>query len=100
MIKKKENHSEPYIYKNQNKNRISFQIWEWENDIYSLKQFLILGKNNKYKIKCFETKYRAIQRNEITECLKITGFEEIEWLMPSETDYYQPIVIARKKSEI
>lgn len=54
--------------------------------------------DGEWKTKHNKTRYRALLREEFSRMLSQAGFSDIEWLMPSETGYYQPIVTARKKS--
>lgn len=44
----------------------------------------------------FECEYRATRRAEITDLLVASGCSEVNWLFPEETDFYQPIVVAKK----
>jgi len=44
----------------------------------------------------FECGYRATRREEITDLLVASGCSEVNWLFPEETDFYQPIVVAKK----
>jgi hypothetical protein len=34
-------------------------------------------------------------REELTAILRQTGFVEMRWLMPADTGFYQPLVLAR-----
>jgi glycine/sarcosine N-methyltransferase len=40
--------------------------------------------------------YRALPRAELTVALQAAGLADVRWLMPAETGYHQPIVLARK----
>ena len=39
--------------------------------------------------------YRAVLREELTMALRDSGFGQVRWLMPQESGFYQPVVIAR-----
>lgn len=91
--------TEPYYHIDEKGKRISFQTWDWIEDTYTLTQYLIKHKNKFCKIKSFSTKYRAITREEISLKLHANNFSEISWIMPEDSDYYQPIVIAKKLKE-
>jgi hypothetical protein len=41
------------------------------------------------------TTYRALRRAELTAALHAGGFTGVAWLMPAESGYYQPVVVAR-----
>jgi len=42
------------------------------------------------------TQYRAYKRDEVSKIFEEAGFTKIKWLMPNESEYYQPIIIAFK----
>ena len=79
-------------------NRIVFQAWEWQQNtnVYKVSQFIIRNSEGQWQTTCATTEYRAILRRELTNVLEQTGFSQIKWLMPDESGYYQPIVLARK----
>ncbi|MEE2522516.1 hypothetical protein V1639_08870 [Pseudarthrobacter sp. J75] len=41
------------------------------------------------------TRYRALQREKLASLLTAAGYTAVEWLMPGESGYYQPVVLAR-----
>jgi len=43
----------------------------------------------------FVSEYRAVQRNEVSSALQSTGFRDVRWLMPAESGFYQPLIVAR-----
>ncbi|MCY9659679.1 class I SAM-dependent methyltransferase [Paenibacillus chondroitinus] len=97
LVKLKPKATEPRIF-DQGK-RIVFQIWDWEEDsaTYLTNHFIMQEIDGVWKTKHNKTRYRALLREEFSRILTQAGFSSIEWLMPSETGYYQPIVTARKK---
>lgn len=88
-------YSPPYIHKTETGQRVAFQTWTWEGDRYRLIQY-ILEDGDTLQVSKFECEYRATRRAEMTDFLKKYGCREVEWLFPEETDFYQPIVVARK----
>lgn len=74
---------------------MSFQTWQWNNERYSLVQYIIEDEGE-LKISRFECEYRAVLRSELTDLLLSNGFREVEWKFPCETGFYQPIVVAKK----
>ena len=97
IIDEKMTYTEPYIFDQGDRKRIAFQTWDWADDIYTLNQYIIVQRGRNCKTKCFQTKYRAVKRTEITSSLLANSFVDIEWRMPEMTEYYQPLVIARKE---
>jgi glycine/sarcosine N-methyltransferase len=88
----------PYFSDDEHGKRWVFQIWEWEERIYTLTLFIIRKtKRGAWKTSHYSTKYRAVTRAEFSEILARFGFDEIRWRLPEETGFYQPIVEARKK---
>jgi glycine/sarcosine N-methyltransferase len=77
--------------------RIVFQLWDWDDDgrRYAVHQFLIRGENGAYEIKHFETKLRALLRDELIAAVRNAGYEKIRWHKPEDSGYYQPIITAR-----
>ena len=88
-------YSPPYIHKTADGQRVSFQTWNWEDDHYKLIQYIIDDEKT-LGISKFECEYRATRRAEITDLLLASGCSEVKWLFPEETDFYQPIVVAKK----
>ena len=94
MLETKPPYSPPYIHQTEKGQRVSFQTWHWDGDSYLLKQYIIEDEDI-LQIGKFECMYRAARREELTELLLASGCKEVKWLFPEETDFYQPIVIAR-----
>lgn len=95
LLEAKPPYSPPYIHKTDNGKRVSFQTWAWENDNYHLVQYIIEDEET-LKISKFECEYRAVRRGKLTSLFMANRCVEVQWLMPEETGFYQPIVIARK----
>ena len=74
---------------------MSFQTWRWEGECYALTQYIIEDEEAP-QIHKFECCYRATRRKELTELLLANGCSAVQWLMPEESGFYQPIVVARK----
>jgi len=79
--------------------RISFQIWDWAEDrrSYTLNHFLLRQRQNEWQTDLLTTKCRVLQQEELTAILHAAGFFDIDWHLPAESGFYQPIVTARKK---
>ncbi|WP_426671548.1 class I SAM-dependent DNA methyltransferase [Mucilaginibacter sp. McL0603] len=75
----------------------TFQTWEWlENNIYTLNHYVIKGAPDNFTTGLRKVQYRAYQRNEMDAIFKNAGFTGIKWLMPEESEYYQPVMVAFK----
>ncbi len=97
LLEKKPPYSAPYIHKTENGQRVSFQTWDWKDDIYRLTQYII-DDGRSLQISRFECEYRATRREELTNLLLAGGCGDAVWKFPQETGFYQPIVIARKSA--
>lgn len=95
LLKTKPPYSAPYIHKTEKGQRVSFQTWKWEEDRYKLIQYIIEDEES-LQISKFECAYRALRRDELTDILMSNGFSSVAWKFPEETDFYQPIVLAKK----
>ncbi len=75
---------------------ISFQTWDWEkNNVYTMNHFTF-KKDEGYKTHHRCTKLRAYQRYQIKTIFYKIWFTDIQWLMPEESGYFQPIILAYK----
>ena len=92
----KPTYSPPYIHKTQKGQRVSFQTWDWQDDIYHLTQYII-DDQGVPTVSKFGCALRAVCRKEVTDLLLAHGCQDVMWKFLEETAFYQPIVIARKK---
>lgn len=76
--------------------RIYMQTWDWNEigNAYELELFLMQKKPSGWETQSYTTHYRAWQRAEISAALHKSGFRNTRWLMPNESNYYQPLIIA------
>ena len=95
LLQSKPPYSPPYIHKTPKGQRVSFQTWTWKDDHYRLIQYII-DDGDTLQTSRFECEYRATPREEITGLLLEAGCGDVKWLFPEETEFYQPIVIAKK----
>lgn len=77
--------------------RIVFQLWDWDVDgrRYGVHQFLIRRQDDGYELRHFDTKLRALLRDELIAAIRGAGYENVRWHKPADSGYYQPIVTAR-----
>lgn len=95
LLQEKPPYSPPYIHKTEDGQRVSFQTWNWEGERYRLTQYII-DDQGALEVSKFVCEYRATRREELTRLLLEAGCREVQWKFPEETDFYQPIVVARK----
>jgi glycine/sarcosine N-methyltransferase len=76
--------------------RIIFQIWQWKTPVlYTLQHFIMRYESGVWNARQYTVDYRAIKRRDLTRLLRKARFEGIQWHMPDETGYHQPVVTAR-----
>ena len=85
----------PFFYSDPQGRRIVFQVWDWVDDQRYVFHLYITRKAARMW-QTFHTSapYRALRRNELVAVLSQARFRRICWLEPSETGFYQPIVLA------
>ncbi|HEX3469843.1 MAG TPA: class I SAM-dependent methyltransferase [Silvibacterium sp.] len=86
----------PVFHEQKEGYRIVHQVWHWEGNEYALHHYLTIPTVQGWIVKHFASRYRALQRVELNNALRTSGFDNVEWLEPGETSFYQPIVLARK----
>ena len=87
----------PVVYESDKGRRISFQVWDWAGSgpTYTVNQFLLQERNGQWQTDHYQTEYRALLRAELSQLLQEEGFTDVHWLLPAESNYYQPVVMAR-----
>ncbi|RSM72828.1 class I SAM-dependent methyltransferase [Kibdelosporangium aridum] len=77
--------------------RISGQAWTWSDDYRTIEitVFVIEGE----RANVLSTTYRALRRQELTDALQAVGFQDIRWLDPETSGFYQPVVTAHRTTE-
>jgi SAM-dependent methyltransferase len=79
---------------------IAFQIWDWADDgsTYRLQQFLVRQDGAGWRTDHFSTQYRALLPADLVTALRNAGFalSTIRWHEPEESNFFQPVVTARK----
>ena len=77
--------------------RVVFQLWEWTADCYTVRHFLLDGRDGAWEVAERRVTYRALRRRELTSALEHAGFTNVAWLMPKDKGFYQPVVTARSE---
>ena len=87
---------EPAFFGSEGTRRIVHQVWDWTGEAeYKLHLYISRQDGQQWKTLHFVAEYRCVKRRELSDVLRSTGFQEPVWLMPSESGYYQPLVLAR-----
>jgi len=92
----------PVFFGENGNRRIVHQIWDWHSwdqidpTRYILHLNITTRAENSWQTHSFHSEYRCLLREELTSALSSSGFSAIRWLMPRESGYYQPLVLARR----
>jgi len=85
----------PTFYGNQGSRRIIFQVWDWLDDRrYIFHLYITCESADGWRTFYTSGLYRAIRKDELSAALKDAGFNNVHWLAPQESGFYQPIVLA------
>lgn len=97
LVQEKPRQSQVSITDSANGRRIMFQVWDWLDDTsgYQSEMFIIKQDGKQWQTESYISQMRAWQRDEMTEIMRKAGLIDIQWHMPDESGYYQPIVTAR-----
>lgn len=96
LIQERPSFQGPAFYGDKGNRRIVHQVWDWfDRDRYVLHLYLTWQTAEGWTSQHFVSEYRCLLRAELTDILESEGFEQIQWLMPSENSFYQPVVLAR-----
>lgn len=88
---------EPALYGEEGDRRIIHQIWDWVDATkYTLHLYITRQSGQTWITYHFVSEYRCLLRNELSTVLQSNGFREVRWLMPEESGFYQPLVLARR----
>jgi SAM-dependent methyltransferase len=91
---------EPVFYGKEGNRRIVHQVWEWiDGERYVVHLYITMQSGKNWASHHFASEYRCLLRSELVSALACAGFGQVQWLMPEESGFYQPIVIARMKCQ-
>ena len=86
----------PAFYADAGRRRVVFQLWDWIDERrYTFHLYITYDTGDGWRTHHDASTYRAILRSELTNILERAGFRNMQWLMPAESGFYQPVVIAR-----
>ena len=85
----------PVFYSGSDQRRIIFQVWDWADDRqYTFHLYITRETPSGWNNFHGASVYRAVLREETTAILASSGSANIRWLLPNESGFYQPVVIA------
>lgn len=98
LLQDKPRSMQPHVHDEADARYVSFQVWDWGGDgqTYTLNHYIMKQVDGVCETTRRAAQLRAWRRIEITLALRLAGLTAIQWLMPENTGFYQPIVTARK----
>ena len=85
----------PYFFPDQEHRRIVLQVWDWLDERrYTFHLYITRMVGNEWETFHTTAVYRALLRQELSEALIQAEFTNIRWLVPLESGFYQPMVLA------
>jgi SAM-dependent methyltransferase len=89
----------PAFYSDAGRRRIVFQLWDWMDERrYRFHLYITCETESGWQTHHAAAAYRAILREELSAVLRVAGFADVRWMMPEESGFYQPVVLARAAS--
>ena len=97
LILQKPTMQQPAFYGTEGKRRIVHQVWDWIDAArYTLHLYITMQSEQMWTTHHFVSEYHCLLRNELSTVLLSNGFREVRWLMPAQSGFYQPLVLARR----
>jgi glycine/sarcosine N-methyltransferase len=75
-----------------------FQLWAWHPDgeRYDLDHLFVTGARGEWRVRARHSTYWAITRDELAELATAAGLVDVRWLLPEESRFFQPLLLARR----
>jgi SAM-dependent methyltransferase len=85
----------PCFFSDAGRRRIIFQLWDWIDERrYYFHLYITRETPTGWQTQDGTSTYRAVLRNELTIILESVGFVRVRWMLPAETAFHQPLVLA------
>jgi SAM-dependent methyltransferase len=86
----------PSYYSDEGKRRIVFQVWDWIDERrYVFHLYITREIGNEWTTFHAAAAYRAVLRDELVDVLREAGFIDVRWLLPEESGFFQPVMLAK-----
>jgi glycine/sarcosine N-methyltransferase len=70
-------------------------LWDWIDERrYNFHLYISRDTSAGWRTQHGISTYRAVLGDELTAILESVGFVRVRWMLPTETGFYQPLVIA------
>ena len=86
----------PSFYSDQGRRRIVHQVWDWTDEHrYVLHLYITREVQGGWENQHYVSSYRAVLREKLSAILQAAGFTNCRWIFTTESEFYQPIVLAQ-----
>ena len=100
LVEKKPVVHGPAFYSDQGSRRIVHQVWDWRDErSYAFHLYITREIQGGWESQHYVSHYRAILREEVTRILDAAGLGGCRWILPAESGFYQPIVLAKANNK-
>jgi glycine/sarcosine N-methyltransferase len=91
----------PAFFSDQGRRRIVHQVWYWSDECrYVFHLYITREVQGGWETQHYVSNYRAVRREELSRILQAAGFLDCRWILPAESGFYQPIVVAKVNSAL
>jgi glycine/sarcosine N-methyltransferase len=75
----------------------TFQVWTWHDDgrHYDFEHLMLTGDGSGWRVGHRTGTYWALTRAELSALAAEAGLVGVRWLMPEQTGFFQPLLVAR-----
>lgn len=79
---------------------ITFQLWTWQEDgeHYDMEHIQLHPSGDSWQVRVRRAPSWALLHDQLGELVEVAGFEELSWLQPEQSGFFQPVLTARRPS--
>jgi hypothetical protein len=97
ILREKPTVQQPAFFSSDGNRRIVHQVWDWVDDAkYVVHLYITRQTTSGWEPLHFVSEYYSIRRRQLTAIFRSAGFTNVDWVMPLESRFYQPIVMGRQ----
>jgi SAM-dependent methyltransferase len=86
----------PQVSRNGGTTTVAFQVWDWHDDGigYDLRHFQLTDDGAGWVVAERTSRLWAVSRRELADCARLAGLNDACWLLPDESRFFQPLLVA------
>lgn len=76
---------------------VTFQVWDWcpDGKRYDLRHFQLVQDRSGWTVTQRTSRLWAVTRRELGTCAERAGLDDVHWLLPDHSRFFQPLLLAR-----